>query len=148
MKFAFYKAHNSVFDALIRWWENGTYSHVEAILEEFDDGVTFTIASSKPGIGIRTTTQILPASDWDIIEAPGDVESVTKWFKDRDGAKYDYLGILGMIIRPVEAETDRRYFCSEAVGESLGISEAWRFDPNGLYAILQALQVVSVNKQG
>jgi hypothetical protein len=147
MKFAFYKAHNTIFDALIRWWENGTYSHVEAIIEEFDDGVTFTIASSKPGIGIRITTQTLPASDWDIIEAPGDVEAVAKWFKDREGAKYDYLGILGMIIRPVEADINHRYFCSEAVGDSLEISEAWRFDPNGLYAILKALQAIAV-KQG
>lgn len=145
MKFAFYKKHNAVYDALIRWWENGTYSHVEAIITEFDDGVTFTIASSKPGVGVRTITQTLPASDWDILEAPGDPVAVGQWFKDHAGEKYDYLGIFGMVLRPIMADVSKRYFCSEAVAEALGIEDPWRFDPNGLHAILKALQAI---KQG
>lgn len=78
----------------------------------------------------------MPASDWDFIEAPGDASAVRQWFRLHLGAGYDYLGILGMIFRPVPTEKSK-YFCSEAIGDALGIPDAWRLDPNGLAAVLR-----------
>lgn len=149
MKFAFKKADNpnaSIFDKLIGWWENGAYAHVEAILSYDAQTQLYTVVSSVPGTGIRQTQMVLPTDTWDIIESPGDETPVEAWFKPRLGSDYDWLGILGFIFRPIKGEPTKRWFCSESVAESLGIAEAWRFDPNALYDVLVERQTL-ISKQ-
>lgn len=135
MKFAFKKAQTSAFDKLICFWEAGPYCHCEAILSGPDVNGLYEVASSVPGLGVRITHQTMPASDWDFIEAPGDVNKVRAWYVAHAGAGYDYKGILGIVFRPVPAEKNQ-YFCSESIGNALGIPQAWRLDPNGLSAVL------------
>jgi hypothetical protein len=118
MKFAFKKANSptaSFFDKLIGWWESGPYAHVEAILAYDPQTQLYTTVSSVPGVGMRKTQMVLPASTWDII---------------------DRLGILGFIVRPIKGFPTNLWFCSESVLESLGIGEPWRFDPNACYDVL------------
>jgi hypothetical protein len=139
MKFAFKKAENpntSFFDELIGWWEDGKYSHVEAVLDYDKSTNLYFVASSVPGTGIRKAWISLPADTWDIVESPGDVKSVEAWFDARLGSEYDWLGILGFIFRPIKGNPTKRWFCSEAVLESLGMKEPWRFDPNACYDVL------------
>lgn len=135
MKIAFYKASGSLFDKVIRFWENGPFSHCEVILSGPDVSGNFEIASSEPGVGVRITTKPLPSSDWEILEVEGDIDQVRAWFKQHDGAAYDYVGILGFVFRPVP-QGKRKFFCSEAIGRALGIIDAWRYDPNALYSTL------------
>lgn len=134
MKFAFYKGRGTLIDRLIRWWQRGPYSHVEAVLADNADG-TFECASAMRGTGIRIASIALPATDWNFVEAPGDVDVVRAWFAARAGAGYDWLGVFGFVLRPVGQEAGR-YFCSEAIAAALGVSEPWRFDPNGLADLL------------
>ena len=140
MKYAFYKASGTFIDKMIRLWMRGPYAHVEAILEEFPDG-TYTIASSVPGIGVRTTRQTLPASDWDIVEGPGDIEQSKAWFAEKDGAAYDYVGLFGFVLRPVTIEERNKYWCSEAILLSIGYKGAWREDPNSMYNVIRFAQL-------
>lgn len=137
MKFAFYKAPGSIFDRFIRFWMRGPYAHVEAILEEHADG-TFTIASSVPGIGIRIAAgQVLPASDWDIVSGPGNAAAAREWFEQRNGAPYDYIGLLGFVLRPAFSDDRTKFFCSEACLSSIGYQEAYKVDPNQMADILR-----------
>lgn len=140
IKFAFFKGKGTIIDALIRTFMRGPYAHVEAILEEYDDG-TYLIASSVPGIGVRTTRQALPASDWDIIEGPGDVAQSKAWFVAHDGAAYDYIGLFGFVLRPVTIEERGKFWCSEAILLSIGYKGAWREDPNSMYNVIQFAQL-------
>ncbi|MGH8782050.1 hypothetical protein [Paraburkholderia sp.] len=87
------------------------------------------------GTGIRIASIGLPAADWDFVEAPGDADAVRAWFAARVGASYDWLGVFGFVLRPVGNEPGR-YFCSEAIAAALGVSEPWRFDPDGLADLL------------
>jgi hypothetical protein len=135
VKFAFKKSKSSLFDRLICFWQVGPYCHCEAILSGPDNKGEYEVASSLPGTGVRIAHQQLPSSDWDIIDAFGDVNSVRSWYQNHLGAKYDYLGILGFIFRPVKKDKNE-YFCSESIGNALGIPQSWRLDPNGLYAVL------------
>jgi hypothetical protein len=133
MKFAFYKAPGSIFDKLIRWWMRGPYAHVEAILEDNGDG-SYTIASSVPGTGVRiATNQTLPERDWDIVDGPGDVAAARAWFEAHNGAAYDYIGLLGFVIRPVVGYVRKKFCCSRACLLSIGFPGSWRFDPNAMY---------------
>lgn len=136
MKFAFYKGAGTLLDSAIRWWMRGPYAHVEAILSDNGDG-TYTIASSVPGIGVRIAeNQSLPASDWDIVDGPGDVDEARAWFDERNGAAYDYLGLLGFVIRPATGVDRGKYWCSEACLRAIGFPGAWRFDPNAMYGVV------------
>ncbi len=135
MKFAFYKAPGTILDKGIRLWMRGKYSHVEAILSELPDG-TYECASAVPGVGVRIATIALPESDWDIIEAPGDVETSRDWFVTHNGAAYDYIGLFGFVLRPVVEYVRKRYWCSQACLLSIGFVNAWREDPNSMYDLL------------
>jgi uncharacterized protein YycO len=136
MKFAFYKAKGTFLDGLVRWWMKGPYAHVEAILGENEDG-TYTIASSKPGIGVRIAyNQELPDSEWDIVETRIDSAPVALWFIQRVGMPYDYFGLLGFVFGPFVRESTKRYFCSEACLAAAGLNNAWRYDPNSMYDVL------------
>ncbi|MFM0165654.1 hypothetical protein PQR39_35130 [Paraburkholderia sediminicola] len=136
MKFAFYKAPGTLLDKLIRWWMRGPYAHVEAILDENADG-TYTIASAVPGIGVRIAEkQPLPARDWDIVTGPGDATQARAWFEARAGKAYDYLGLLGFVLRPATIDARDKYWCSEACLLSIGYEGAWREDPNSMYSVV------------
>jgi len=143
MKFAFKKANSptaSIFDKLIGWWESGVYAHVEAILSYDEQTQLYTVVSSVPGTGIRKTQMVLPADTWDIVESPGNEASVEAWFDARLGSGYDWLGILGFIVRPIKGFPTNLWFCSESVLESLGFEEPWRFDPNACSDVLKERQ--------
>ena len=139
MKFAFFKGGGTLLDKGIRWWERGPYSHVEAILGEVEEG-RYQIASSVPGTGVRITISALPSDQWDIIEGPGDEQLAKSWFLKHNGAPYDYLGLLGFVLRPVVTEDKSKFWCSEAVGAAIGLDEPWRFDPNTLADVIRFSQ--------
>jgi hypothetical protein len=133
VKIAFYKAPGTFLDKVIRWWEVGSYAHCEMVLQENTDG-TYTIASAVPGIGVCIAeNQSLPASDWDFLTVPGDVNKVRAWFEAHAGNAYDYVGLFGFIIRPITIRVRKKFFCSRACLRSLGFKGAWRDDPNAMY---------------
>lgn len=140
MKFAFYKGNSSLTDKFISSYMRGPYSHVESILAENADG-TYTIASSVPGTGVRTAyNQSLPAADWDIVETQGDLDMAVAWFKEHDGAAYDYIGLFGFVLRPVTIEERGKFWCSEACLLAIGYKGAWREDPNSMYNVVRFAQ--------
>lgn len=135
MTFAFYKGNASLMDKLISLWMRGPYSHCECILKDNGDG-TYVIASSKPGVGVRITTSTLPASDWDFLEAPADVNLVYGWFNEHAGAAYDYVGLFTFIAHPILIGQRNKFWCSEACALAAGYVGAQREDPNSLYNTL------------
>ncbi len=137
MKVAFYKARGTLVDRAIRWWQRGPYSHVEAVLADNGDG-TFECASSVRSAGVRVAPITLPSSDWDILDISADVDAVRAWFTAHAGARYDWMGIFGFVMRPIGGEPGR-YFCSEAIASALGIGEPWRLDPNALADVVRSV---------
>ncbi len=137
MKIAFYKGKGTLVDRMIRWWQRGLYSHVEAVLATNENG-TFECASSVRGTGVRIATIALPPDEWDVIDMPADIDAVRTWFAAHASMGYDYLGILGFVVRPLGGEP-RHYFCSEAIATAVGLEEPFRFDPNALADFVKAV---------
>jgi hypothetical protein len=54
------------------------------------------------------------------------------------GYKYDFLGLIRFAFGPIK-QNKKKWFCSEACLESLGIHDAWRFTPNSAYALLKSM---------
>lgn len=135
MRILFYKAKGDWVDRLIRWWSKSDVSHVEIVLRECPDGRLLCASSSPRDGGVRLTW-ITPDPDrWETLDIDADQVTVRDWFVARVGQKYDWLGILGFVVRPARQD-DQRWFCSEAVAASLGFTDPWRFDPAALRAVL------------
>lgn len=131
MQVAFYKGKErgsaGIIDRLIRWWTDGPYSHCELV---FSDGLC--ASSSNADGGVRFKRIDLTPEDWDVIDIAGDEAEARKWFYAHAGALYYLLGDFGFVWRPIRG-SKTRFFCSEAVGYALGMSEPWQFNPNTLY---------------
>lgn len=140
MKVAFYKGKENWIGEIIRWWTKSPYSHCEMILK-VNANRTYRMATSWIGVGITTRDRLINTHDWDFVDVPTtrqqDIE-IIEWFNKHDGQRYDYMGILGFVIRR-KIHTKHRWFCSEACAESLhnaGVIPAvksWKESPGSLF---------------
>jgi hypothetical protein len=137
MKIALYKDKRGgfagAFDAAVRWWTRGAYSHVELI---FSDGMSAS-ASSRDG-GVRFKDIEYHPDRWDIIEIEADEEYARAFVKEREGLGYDYFGLFGFVWRP-HSGSALLWFCSEIVMGALKFDDPWQFNPNMVGAIARRL---------
>jgi hypothetical protein len=139
MKIAFYKATRpfprGIFNVGVRWWTGGPYSHVEAVVAEDKDGYCMCASSSIEDGGVRIKRMKLDPEHWDIVEIDAPRYEVQQWFIDHKGEGYDFLGLFGFV-GPRGIENKKRWFCSEAIAASLGLTDPWSYDPNTLHRYL------------
>ena len=139
---AFYKGKDRIFNKLVSWWTRGPYSHTEFVTAGGLGQLSHCWSSSFTDGGIREKCIELDPKHWDIIKldlSPEDVYEITKWFLQHRSAKYDVVGLIGFVFRRV-ADNKSRFFCSESIATAMGIKDAWRFDPNTLYALIKSLK--------
>jgi hypothetical protein len=134
---AFYKGTRpgvaGIYNRLVRWWDNGAYSHCELI---FSDGIAAS-ASFMDG-GVRFKKIDFDSERWDFITLMVSSESLAReWFTNHEGAKYDLVGNIRFALDFLP-DNKLKWFCSEAVAASLGKAEPWRLGPNGLAAYLRS----------
>jgi hypothetical protein len=128
-----YKGEDYWGDRLIQWWTNKIYSHCEIVI----DGMCYSAASYEGRV--RSKKIDLGNGNWDVTPIKGgDPEIVKQWFKDRDGAGYDYLGLAGFVF-PWRTDNPKKWFCSRAcvealiaAGVDLGFKETWKVSPGQL----------------
>ncbi len=125
MKMAFYKGPGNWLDKLIRFVTGSEYSHCEIVI----DG--FCWSSSLRDSGVRGKYINLQSGHWDVIDLPGDEWLVCLWFKNHEGAGYDWLGLIRTVI-PFWPHSKTKWFCSEACGAALGF-DASRMSPQDLF---------------
>lgn len=137
MKVIFYKGRKRLFNRITADWTQGPYSHCEAVVAENPDGTVTCWSASAMDKGVRSKTMVLNPENWDVLEINSSVAPVQAWFAEREGAAYDNWGLVGFLFRPIKG-AEGKFFCSEALAASLGYKDAWRFDPNALYAVLSS----------
>ena len=135
MKLAFYKGTRKglqgVYSRLTRWVDSGPYSHCELV---FSDGLSAS-ASFIDG-GVRFKRIDYKEDNWDFVELPSYLEEqALQWFKEHEGCKYDILGNLRFGFFFIK-DSRNKFFCSEAIAEAIGLKDAYRYGPNGLYSLL------------
>lgn len=136
MRAAFYKTTRpgiqGVYSRAVRWVDRGPYSHCELV---FSDGMS--ASASWVDRGVRFKRIDFNPDHWDFVELPDHLEQYARqWFMEHDGIGYDLLGNLRFVSFMIR-ESNKDWFCSEAIGAALGIPEAWRLGPNGLSAVLR-----------
>jgi len=135
MKAAFYRGTRpglqGIYSRAVRWIDRGTYSHCELV---FSDGMSGS-ASYIDG-GVRLKRIDYDDTHWDFIDLPDAAEPFARdWFRANEGAPYDLMGNVRFVL-PWLSDSEKGWFCSEAMAAALKIKEPWRFGPNGLAALL------------
>lgn len=138
MRAAFYKGTRpglqGIYSRAVRWIDRGPYSHAELV---FSDGLSAS-ASYIDG-GVRLKRIDYNPAHWDLIDLPQSLEPYARaWFESHLGAPYDLMGNVRFVL-PWLADSERGWFCSEALAAALGWAEPWRFGPNGLSALLRSI---------
>jgi hypothetical protein len=135
-KIAFYKGKGRIGDKLIKWWDNGPYSHCELV---FSDGMWGTAYGQH---GVVLWKRDGNPETWEFIELPAHLEArARKWFEDNCGKSYDYFGLARFVFDFLPASRDK-FFCSHACAAALGMKEGWRNGPNGLAAAIENALVI------
>lgn len=131
---AFYKGRlagpRGAFNAVTCWWLRGPYSHCEWV---FSDGLCGS--SSLVDGGVRLKHIELDPAKWDVWSVDVDEALARSWFAAHLGQPYDVLGVAGHAAR-VLGHDKRRWYCAEAMAESAGYVDPWRFDPCSLASVL------------
>lgn len=138
MRAAFYKATRpgvqGLYSRAVRWIDRGPYSHCELV---FSDGLSGS-ASYIDG-GVRFKRIAYDNDHWDFIDLPDAAEPFARdWFRANDGAPYDLMGNVRFVL-PWLSDSERGWFCSEALGAALGWKEPWRYGPNGAAAMARTM---------
>lgn len=138
MRIAFYKGTSrgikGFYNIAVRAVTKGIYSHCELV---FYDGIS--ASASFIDHGVRFKLIEFDRDHWDFIDLPDELEEDARlWFEKHDGYGYDVFGNIRFLLWAVPEQRDK-FFCSEAIAKSLGLTQAWRYDPNTLYSALKLL---------
>lgn len=117
------------FGRLIAWWQRSDFSHCAVVWQRDQDatpGVAYVSEATLLG-GVRSHWRKWEPGLWELHEVEADRAAVSRWWTERQGRRYDAVGLLGFIFRRIKGARGA-YWCSEAVAESLNLGDPWRWD--------------------
>jgi len=121
-----------------RFLDRGPYSHCEIV---FSDGVSWSSSLIDGGVRSKQINYSI-VGNWDFLPL-GDTgeaieERILDWFLSHEGDKYDVMGNIRFAFGMFR-DSPHKWFCSEAVMAAIGYSQAYRYGPSGMVAILERL---------
>jgi hypothetical protein len=131
-RIAFRYGDRRLFARLVCLLRGGDSAHCEVATREFARSF-WCVSSSFLDGGVRSKDMPLPAEKWRIYEIEAQRDPV-QWCAEHSGAKYDVLGLLGVVLPPLGHER-KRWFCSEVAAAILGLREPHIFDLRALEAV-------------
>lgn len=90
--------------------------------------------------GVRFKRINVSGTEWELDETIAEPETAAIWAVTNQGRLYDWQLILGFLAWFIPNKRSR-VMCSEACAEMLGLSDAHRFDPCTLQAVVKAMKV-------
>lgn len=133
MQIAFYKGPakgltNQLGRLLVCLGTLSRYSHCELVIQ----GVCYS-ASARDG-GVRGKVIDLDSGHWDVVDVPGDEAAALAWFRQHQGERYDWMGVLRFAL-PFLRQRPGKWFCSEAVAAMLGMGDGDGVTPGDLWEV-------------
>lgn len=116
-----------IFARVIHAWDRTDASHCE-VSTHWRGTLHSCMSASMLDDGVRAKAILLSDAKWRVYEVPGSAEAARVWFAEHEGDRYDVLGLLGFVLRPIKGWL-RAFFCSEACAAMLGLAEPWRYSP-------------------
>lgn len=126
LRVAFRYGDPRLFSRLVVALRGGDSAHCEAISRTVGDVHECVSASFLDG-GVRLKRMPLPAEKWRIYAVPIPAERVLAWHAQHDGCRYDWPGILGVVIKWIK-HVRRWWFCSEVLADMAGLHRPESYD--------------------
>lgn len=127
LRVAFRVGDLRLFARVIHAWDRTDVSHCE-VATAWRGLDHRCLSASMLDKGVRAKDLALGDAKWRVYEVPHDPLEAEAWFAEHEGDRYDVLGLLGFVIRPIKGWL-RAFFCSEACAAMLGLAEPWRYSP-------------------
>lgn len=128
--------HTRWLDRIICFFTRSKYSHVELVYDYSEISQVGLCWSSSPRDGgVRPRRIDFNTGRWELFEVPTEFtqEQIVSWFNEtRKGSEYDWFGALGAYLSWIR-HNPNKWFCSEIVGECLGVSGASKMTPEELF---------------
>ena len=121
-----------IWDNLICLITGSRFSHVEIAYEKSMSAYHCWSSSVRDG-GVRKKWIDTSTDRWVIIEVPNAVSEDLAI--QEAGKKYDYVGLVGTVIKLKQFSRNRKWFCSEIVAEILSIKDSWKYSPEAVYKL-------------
>jgi hypothetical protein len=120
---------------LVQKGEFGRVTHCEAILRDYGGGLADIASSSVRDGGVRIKSKVpMTHGNWLMTSVPMWLEDFSRsWFERYAGAPYDWRGAFATVMPGHDRGTE--FFCSEAVGASVGLVTPQAFTPAQFAAI-------------
>lgn len=108
--------HHKTFHYLTCAWTLSRYSHCELII----GSMAYSSSARDGGVRSKVIKDINDSGRWDLFEIDIDHEKALKIFSEREGRKYDYLGVARYVL-PFMPNSKNRDYCSEVVSLMAGL---------------------------
>lgn len=132
VRVAFRYGDTRLFAWLVCLLRGGDSAHCEVAYPWHGDMYACVSASFLDG-GLRAKAMTLPPTKWRVYEIEAPVHPVD-WLDQHQGKGYDILGLLGIVLPPL-GHSRRRWFCSEAAADMLGLREPHIYDLRTLESV-------------
>jgi hypothetical protein len=139
IKLLFYKgtkranSSSTFWDHFICAITDSEFSHVELVLEDHGNGLFKCISSSTRDKGVRIKVIDIASGHWVVGSADRYVDEA--WLRSQLGKRYDYIGLVGTIVKTSIFASNSKQFCSRLIAEALGLDKAWNATPKDLFEI-------------
>jgi hypothetical protein len=131
-RIAFRYNDTRLFSRVVCLLRGGDSAHCEVAIEQ-SDGTHWCVSSSFLDGGVRGKDMPLPADKWRVYEIDAQRDPAA-WEVEHAGKGYDILGLLGVAFPPF-GHSRRRWFCSEAAADMLGLREPHIYDLRTLESV-------------
>lgn len=122
----------TLWDRFICFVTRSRFSHVELAFMDAGNVYMCWSSSSRDG-GVRYARIFNDQDHWVIV--PISLSETDEWFYQHKGKAYDYIGLLGTVIKLPWFSSKNKWFCSEIIAEYLKLNKSWSITPDDLYKI-------------
>ena len=112
------------------WWQRSDVSHCEVIVRSVGD-VHECPSASWVDRGVRVKRMPAGRQVAHLRDRAGQLGHPAQWWVWHAGARYDWLALFGLVLRPTTKGREHRWYYEEVAADLAGFDEPWRYDVAG-----------------
>ena len=140
VRIAFCKIKHGFLDRIVSWWTGSLYTHAELVMPEGD---WLGVRKGRPWLRriiphkVRAVPRdVFNESFWDFVDfevSQNQLEEIWKFYRETEGSKYDWVGMIFSHLFKVKIKNVRKWYCSEWVASALEKARIISWDEFKLY---------------
>lgn len=135
---------NTFIGKLIRIFTDSKFNHVGLLSEDESYIIEADLGHGVIKSDIQSFLERYPEAEIGVMPSYNTTDETMSNATNDIGAKYDVVGVAGLLFRMCTAQKIGRFFCSEHVAQKTGLfREKWRVTPQHIYNISKTDQIIT-----